>query len=267
MLTVVSVFIDKKAALFDQFLLQPLFVSPRIARVLVDKLRLSTKTEITVNRSLDFSLWDQLDFRPNGLKMTKGQRTREFILAKSAAVFNQHGYAASSMSDLMLATKLEKGGIYNHFASKEQLALEAFDYAVGLIETRFEALLEKKNSAFERLNAVMEVFLEFVYDPVLPGGCPVLNAAIEADDSNEKLRERIRLVLNAWRTRIQGIVEKGVSRGEFQPGTDGAMLATIMLSTLEGAVMMSKIYRSSTHIRIAAAFLETHLKTLLVKEA
>jgi TetR/AcrR family transcriptional regulator, transcriptional repressor for nem operon len=198
--------------------------------------------------------------------MTKGERTREWILEKSAAVFNQHGYAASSMSDLMLATKLEKGGIYNHFASKEQLSLEAFDYAVALIETRFEALLEGRVQALDRLKAVMDVFLEFIHNPVLPGGCPVLNAAIEADDSNEKLRERIRLVLNAWRTRIQGIVEKGVAMGEFRTGTDGGQLATVMLSTLEGAVMMSRVYRDATHVRIAAAFLEDFLKTLLVKE-
>jgi TetR/AcrR family transcriptional regulator, transcriptional repressor for nem operon len=198
--------------------------------------------------------------------MKKGERTREHILAQSAAVFNQHGYAASSMSDLMLATKLEKGGIYNHFASKEQLALEAFDYATALIETRFEALLEGRILAIERLRAVMDVFLEFIHDPVLPGGCPVLNAAIEADDSNERLRERIRLVLNGWRTRIQGIVEKGVAMGELQTGTDGAQLATVMISTLEGAVMMSKVYRESSHMRIAAGFLETHIKTLLLKE-
>jgi TetR/AcrR family transcriptional regulator, transcriptional repressor for nem operon len=198
--------------------------------------------------------------------MKKGERTREHILAQSAAVFNQHGYAASSMSDLMLATKLEKGGIYNHFASKEQLALEAFDYAVALIENRFEALLEGRILAIDRLRAVMDVFLEFIHDPVLPGGCPVLNAAIEADDSNERLRERIRLVLNGWRTRIQGIVEKGVAMGELQTGTDGAQLATVMISTLEGAVMMSKVYRESSHMRIAAGFLETHIKTLLLKE-
>ncbi len=198
--------------------------------------------------------------------MTKGERTRDHILAKSAAVFNQHGYAASSMSDLMLATRLEKGGIYNHFASKEQLALEAFDYAVSLIERRFEALLEGRCPALERLKAVMDVFLEFIHDPVLPGGCPVLNAAIEADDSNEKLRERIRLVLNAWRTRIQGIVEKGVAMGELRTGTDGAQLATVMISLLEGAVMMSKVYRDSTHMRIAATFLVTHLKTLSTAE-
>jgi TetR/AcrR family transcriptional regulator, transcriptional repressor for nem operon len=198
--------------------------------------------------------------------MTKGERTREYILAKSAAVFNQHGYAATSMSDLMLATKLEKGGIYNHFASKEQLSLEAFDYAVALIESRYQAALEKRNTSIDRLSAVMDVFLEFIHDPVLPGGCPVLNAAVESDDSNENLRQKTRLVLTGWRTRIQGIVEKGVAIGEFKTGTDAAKLATVMLATLEGAVMMSKVCRDASHMRIAAVFLEDHLKTLLVKE-
>jgi TetR/AcrR family transcriptional regulator, transcriptional repressor for nem operon len=199
--------------------------------------------------------------------MTKGERTRESILAKSAAVFNQHGYAASSLSELMLATGLEKGGIYNHFASKEQLALEAFDYAVGLIENRYKTALEQQQTAIARLNAVMDVFLEFIHDPVLPGGCPVLNAAIESDDSNENLRQRTRLVLTSWKTRIQGIIEMGIAKGELQAGTDAAKLSTVMLATLEGAVMMSKVCRDASHMRQAASFLEDHLTTLLVKEA
>lgn len=194
--------------------------------------------------------------------MKKGERTRDHILAQSAALFNQHGYAASSMSDLMLATGLKKGGIYNHFASKEQLAFEAFDYAVSLIESRFAAALENKILAMDRLNAIMNVFLEFIRNPVLLGGCPVLNAAIEADDSNEPLRQKTRLILTGWRTRIQGIIEKGVALGEFRAGTDSASLATIMLSMLEGAVMMSKVCRDASHIRIAVGFLETHFQSL-----
>src|SRR5258708_5294043 len=60
--------------------------------------------------------------------MTKGQQTRARIVAEAAPVFNQHGYAGSSLADLMKATGLEKGGIYRHFSSKEELAAEAFDY-------------------------------------------------------------------------------------------------------------------------------------------
>ena len=59
----------------------------------------------------------------------KGARTRRKIVAAAAPIFNQRGYDGSSLSDLMAATGLKKGGIYRHFAGKEELAAEAFDYA------------------------------------------------------------------------------------------------------------------------------------------
>src|SRR5215469_4932825 len=61
--------------------------------------------------------------------MPKGQKTRERIVAEAASLFNQRGFEASSMSELKEATGLEKGGIYRHFSSKEELAAKAFDYA------------------------------------------------------------------------------------------------------------------------------------------
>src|SRR4030081_59409 len=60
--------------------------------------------------------------------MTKGEQTRQRIVEHAAPIFNQHGFEGSSLADLMEATGLKKGGIYRHFASKEELAAEAFDY-------------------------------------------------------------------------------------------------------------------------------------------
>ena len=60
--------------------------------------------------------------------MTKGEQTRQKIVQAAAPIFNQSGYDGSSLNDLMVATGLQKGGIYRHFASKEELAAEAFDY-------------------------------------------------------------------------------------------------------------------------------------------
>ena len=73
--------------------------------------------------------------------MSKGEQTREMILARAAQLFSQRGYFGSSLADLMQATGLEKGGIYNHFSSKEQLALEAFDYAFTLLQQRIRRTL------------------------------------------------------------------------------------------------------------------------------
>src|SRR5208283_5028756 len=61
--------------------------------------------------------------------MTKGEQTRREIVRKAAPLFNQKGFAGTSLADLMDATGLQKGGIYRHFSSKEELAAEAFDYA------------------------------------------------------------------------------------------------------------------------------------------
>ena len=63
------------------------------------------------------------------MNMRKGEETRHEIIRKAAPIFNQKGYEGAALSDLMEATGLEKGGIYRHFDSKQQLAAEAFDYA------------------------------------------------------------------------------------------------------------------------------------------
>src|ERR1700683_4139331 len=57
--------------------------------------------------------------------MRKGEQTRQEIIRKAAPIFNQKGYDGAALSDLMRATGLEKGGIYRHFGSKQELAGEA----------------------------------------------------------------------------------------------------------------------------------------------
>ena len=58
--------------------------------------------------------------------MRKGEQTRQDIIHKAAPIFHQKGYDGAVLSDLMRATGLEKGGIYRHFESKEELAGDAF---------------------------------------------------------------------------------------------------------------------------------------------
>ena len=197
--------------------------------------------------------------------MGKGERTREMILSQAANLFNKRGYAASSLSEVMEATGLEKGGIYNHFSSKDDLALSAFDFAAAQISQQLEDILEGKITAQDRLRAFLEVFTEMAGDPVIDGGCPIMNAAIESDDAHPELRSRVRIVMNSWRTRIRGIAEQGVARGELQAKLDGDALATVMISMLEGSVMLSRLYRDLRHVNRAVAFLDAHIGTLGAK--
>ena len=194
--------------------------------------------------------------------MSKGEETRERILARSAQLFNRQGYFGASLADIMRETGLEKGGIYNHFSSKEQLALEAFDYAYGLVQQRIRQALAGKLNAIERLQAIVSVFQGIAEDPPVAGGCPILNTAIEADDANEVLRDRARAAMNDWRSTIQRIVNKGIERQEIRPGINVDEVATIFITTLEGAIMLSNLYKDPIHMNRAADHIVRYIETI-----
>lgn len=192
--------------------------------------------------------------------MRNGEQTRENILRQAAALFNRQGFAGASMSDIMQATGLQKGGIYRHFDSKEALALEAFDYAVGQMAARFTAALEGREHAVDRLDAVVDVFARLHDDPPVPGGCPMMNTAVQTDDAESPaLRDRARAAMDGLRTLIRQTVRKGIARGEVRADVDGDELATLMISTLEGAVAISRLYGDGVHARRAADAMRTYL--------
>jgi TetR/AcrR family transcriptional repressor of nem operon len=194
--------------------------------------------------------------------MSKGEHTHQMIVERAASVFSRQGYFGSSLDDLMRETGLKKGGIYNHFGSKDELALEAFDYAIKLTWGYVERELVGKKGPLERLQAMLVGYRRLIEELPLPGGCPLLNTAVEADDTHPALRERARQAMTNWRAWIQRSVARGIAAGEIRPETDGDLLATIIISTVEGAVMMSKLYDDPTHIRRAADYLAAYLETI-----
>ena len=193
--------------------------------------------------------------------MGKGNRTREKIIEQAAELFNCQGYFGASMSDIMRVTGLNKGGIYNHFESKEKLAVESFDYAIDLVGRRMSLATENATNAADKLLAIISVIGNLGEDKPLPGGCPLLNTAVESDDANPVLRERARLAMTRWRNRIRRITREGIRTGEINSSVDGDVLATILIATLEGAVMMSKLYDNPVHIRRAVGHLKQYIET------
>ena len=161
----------------------------------------------------------------------------------------------------MQETGLEKGGIYNHFSSKEQLALEAFDYAYTLLDQRIRNYLAGKTHAVDRLLAIVSYFQSLIDDPVVDGGCPILNTAVEADDAYPVLRDRARAAMDSLRGTLKRIVTKGIERQEIRPEVDVDACVTVFIATAEGAVMLSKLYQDPQHMRRAAAHLTRYIET------
>jgi TetR/AcrR family transcriptional repressor of nem operon len=190
----------------------------------------------------------------------KGEQTRREIIRKAAPIFNQKGYEGAALSDLMRATGLEKGGIYRHFESKQELAGEAFDHAWKIaMDTRFEGTQEIPNTV-DRLKQIVRNFQDRRAG-LVPGGCPLLNTAIDSDDGNPQLRAKARRALSRWLDRLQTIAEEGQRRGEVRSDVDSAKLATLIASTLEGSLMVGRLQRKDDPLDLACHHLEEYLET------
>jgi TetR/AcrR family transcriptional repressor of nem operon len=189
--------------------------------------------------------------------MTKGEETRQRIIQKAAPVFNQRGYDGSSMGEIMQATNLEKGGIYRHFSGKEELAAEAFDYAWSeAIKARTHDLDQIENSV-DRLKQFVDNFVE--RRPSVAGGCPLLNTAVDSDDGNALLRRRAKKALEQWQSWLRAIVAAGIRKGEIRSDVVGKRVADVMISSLEGALMMGRLQQSDVPLRNAAEHLHQYL--------
>lgn len=192
--------------------------------------------------------------------MSKGEQTRTLIVQRAAEVFSRQGYFGTSLADIMQATGLEKGGIYNHFSGKEQIALAAFDYAFELLSERIRTLAADSSNAVDRLQAFVAAFASQVENPIFTGGCYVMNTAIEADDAHPALRERAHAAIQRWLALLHDMVADGIVRGEIRPEVDPDTVATVLVAALEGAVMLSKITGNREQMRRVAAHLSAYLE-------
>src|SRR5258705_11992763 len=105
----------------------------------------------------------------------KGERTRDRILAPVAPVFNQRGYAGTSLQDVMNASGLKKGGVYRHFESKDELALAAFEHSLSMQAALVRDAVNSATTAEGRLTALERPLARNGDDPAVAAACPLLN--------------------------------------------------------------------------------------------
>lgn len=189
----------------------------------------------------------------------EASKRRKAILASAAPIFNRRGFAGTSIADILEATSLEKGGLYNHFASKEELAVETFDFAYAQVEAYFGKALSGVEPGLARVFAYIDAFERYCERPVIEGGCPVINACIEADDALPFLRERVSKAFAAMRGVIRRNLERAIGAGAIDSGTNLDQATDFIVAALEGAVLLARGLRSRTHSRNVCAALRSWL--------
>lgn len=192
--------------------------------------------------------------------MGKAEDTKQLIIEKSAALFNQYGYDGCALSDIMEATNLKKGGIYNHFNSKDDIAIAAFDFSAQKVFKRFRDRLDQESTALQKLHATIDVYASFAKDPVVSGGCPIFNTAIDAHNSHPELKKKARNSIKMMKQYIEIKLREGEAQGEFNCKSNKSDIATMIFVTLEGAIVYSRVNRDFKSIDLAVSHLKDYLQ-------
>lgn len=194
--------------------------------------------------------------------MSKAERTRQFIIEKTAPVFNAKGFAGTSIQDLMEATGLSKGSIYGNFDNKDDVALAAFDHNFGKVISYLKEKVQAKENAVDRLLVYPAVYRNYLGAPFLRSGCPLLNTAVEADDTHPLLKEKAADALAFMKEAVIRQVKRGIERKEIRKDANPTEVAVLIITMIEGAIMQAKLTNRNTELRIAMEFLENYIEGL-----
>lgn len=174
--------------------------------------------------------------------MSKAERTKQFIIEKTAPIFNMKGYSGTSMSDITEATGLTKGSIYGNFENKDEVALAAFKYNVKKLQDAFAQEIEKQNTFKGKLLVYPRLYSNYLDLRVTKGGCPILNTATEADDTHPILKKNVEKIILFWKRKLIQFIEQGILLGEFKAKEiNPERTALTIIALIEGGVMISKI--------------------------
>ena len=170
---------------------------------------------------------------------------KQQIIDAGLSELHAHGYAACSVEDITKAAGVPKGSFYNHFASKENFAIEAVRryFEISGWPTSFDSA-----SAVGRLRAGFTALYEGARNRAYSKGCMWGNLANEVADHSAAIRGELAEGLDAWSAIVTELVARAQSTGEISPVGDPAQLGRFIVNAWDGALMRSRVVRTGLPI-------------------
>jgi AcrR family transcriptional regulator len=190
-----------------------------------------------------------------------GPATRQRLVESARYLFWERGFAGTSMADLLAHAKVNSGSFYHFFDSKEALLREVLEsYLAALHPMIVEPAYEATSKPIERIFAILEGYRDRILMTNAQYGCPLGRLALEIDPENRPAHKLIADNFRGWIDAIRDCLEAA----KLPKGTDIEALATYVLATMEGGVMLSRSYGSVDPFDSTVKTLREHFR-LLVK--
>jgi len=190
--------------------------------------------------------------------MNPAQLTKQRILDEATKLVHEKGFRATSLNDLLTAAGIKKGTLYYHFPGKDDLGLAVLQRA----QARFLATLDEVLTAPTPAEGLQQ-FLEFVLkkhcSKRFVGGCLFGNTALEMSDADSRYADCVGQLFRQWTGRLAAVIRAGQKAGQFRADIPAESLAQVIVSTVEGGIMMSRLQKEEGPLKACLDGLKTFL--------
>jgi TetR/AcrR family transcriptional regulator, lmrAB and yxaGH operons repressor len=179
--------------------------------------------------------------------MSKADDSKGKTLTAAVKLFRQHGYHGTALQDILAAGGAPRGSLYFHFPKgKEEIGAGALSLAGEAVRQAIVQAAEKSDNAESFLVRIVRAMASDLERSDYREGCPIATTALETAAQSEVLGAATRTAFQKWELEIKrGLFRFGLTSG------DADLVATMVLSQLEGALLLARTYRSLAPIQRA----------------
>jgi|SRR6266699_904859 len=198
---------------------------------------------------------------PGQPRTGRGRASRERIVQHAADLFAERGVAGTSLDDVLAGAGAGKSQLYHYFHGRDELV----EAAVAHRCTQVLAGLTQALGTVASLAELEQALAGFVagFEQMGRPGCPIGSLAAEVAEHNDGARLKTAAAFDAWEQLFADAISRMRERGELRADASPAVLATALLASVEGGMVLSQTRKdpASLHIAVEAglAQLRTHL--------
>jgi len=193
----------------------------------------------------------------------KGVQTRQKIVSKSLQLFSVKGYYHTSVNDILDATGLTKGGLYGHFASKEDIWYAAYDAAVDIWKNIVFRGIRNSTDPLRRVEKFIENDMNYYLgEDTFAGGCFFLNMVVELSGQSVAMSKKILSGFVRLSQLLQSWLEQAEENGVLKEGLDLKEISNFIIISLNGAAALYISSRDPSVLKQTVRQLRFYIKQL-----
>ncbi len=196
----------------------------------------------------------------------KAQATRERILLAADDLFFLHGYHATGLEKVIKAAGVTKGNFYYYFKSKEELAVQTLEWhfkqTILQTEQAVKVANENKHSPLNSLFTILELMSAKQKLQQQAGqirGCYFGNLSLELSAESKAVKNKLKLIFDQFIKSFTSLLEAARSAGEISQSIEPSMTAAMILSQMEGAILLDKANQKNHNVDNSIEFIRKFL--------